>query len=172
MRIFTFIMDRVSALRVWFLDNCMMGDDTVQRQFAEHATVFSGLYEAIYRIGAGEGRFRQGVVGDFAVRLGGIAGGAEELKEELKYLNAHPEWDMDVGKAKMKELTEFLFKNGAVRDGAVEITIDNETYAKYDVADGERLYEGTAAAVLTPYWHIGGKLLEKGSIAKKEEADG
>ena len=143
-------------------------DDAVRRQFVEHAAVFSGLYEAVYRIGKGESRFRQGVAGDFAVRLGGIDG-AEELKAQLDFISSHAEWDSAAGAAKMNELIGFFFGNGVVRDSAGEITVDSETYSKYDVADGERLYEGTVAAIKTPCWHISGKLLEKGIIIRKEE---
>lgn len=145
-------------------------DDVVRSQFSENAAVFSGLYEAVYRIGKGERRFRQGVAGDFVVRLNGI-NGAAELNERLKFLSGYDEWDNDTGVKKMKELTEFFFGNGVIRDSSDKITVNSETYANYEVADGERLYEGTIAEVKIPCWHIDTKLLEKGIIQKKEEAD-
>jgi len=141
--------------------------EAVRTQFIEHSAVFSGLYEAVYRLSCGKGRFRQGVVGDFMVRLNGISGVAE-LKERLKFLSGYAEWDNDTGINKTKELMEFFVSNGAIRDNVSEITVNSETYANYSTADGEMLYAGTVAKVVTPCWHIGGSLLEKGVIQKKE----
>lgn len=145
-------------------------DNAVRSQFAENAAVFSGLYEAVYRIGKGKSRFRQGVAGDFVVRLNSI-NGAAELNERLDFLSGYAEWDNDTSVEKMKELTEFFFGSGVIRDSAATITVNSETYANYEVADGERLYEGTIAAVKTPCWHINNKVLEKGIIQKKEEGN-
>ena len=149
-----------------FKGDMTANQDAVRSQLVSHAAVFSGLYEAIYKIGIGESRFRQGVVGDFVVRMKGISD-AEELCERLDFLSAYMGWDSDTGAKKMKELTEFFLANGIIRDSAAEITVDANTYARYDVADGERLYDGTAATVIAPYWQIGDKILEKGIILER-----
>ena len=141
-------------------------NDAVRNQLVLYAAVFSGLYEAIYRIGKGESRFRQGVVGDFVVRLNEISG-AGDLCEQLRFLNDYGVWDNDTGAKKMNELTEFFLAGGIIRDSTSEITVDSQTYARYDMADGERLYEGTVASVKTPFWQIGDEILEKGIITEK-----
>ena len=142
--------------------------DAAQTQLALNAAVFSGLYEAIYRIGKGESRFRQGVVGDFVVRLNGI-NSAGDLSERLRFLDDYAKWDNETGAKKMEELTGFFLGSGIIRDSAEEITVNSETYARYDVASGERLYEGTVAFVKTPFWQIGDKILEKGIIMETNE---
>lgn len=140
--------------------------EKASKEFAEVAAVFSGLYEPLHSIGKGSLKFRMGVVGDWATRTINLNNASNYLLFWDTRFGDYENWDTEQGRAKVNELLSFVINAGVFRDEADEITVDSNTYKKYDTSDDEMIEAGNPARVITPCWLIGDKILEKGAIGK------
>ena len=141
--------------------------DSGQADFRANAQVFSGLYEPLYTM-CGRGRFRKGLIGDWYERTAYMQNAPAYSAVWAEKLREYESWEQDEGMRLMKELLRFVQSCGIQRDAAQRLTVDETTYARYHMAEGERLEHGQQARVVTPYWRIGNTILEKGTIEKEE----
>lgn len=144
--------------------NCGGAKSDSLGEFVENADKFSGLYEPLYRMDTGKTRFRAGTVGDWVTRMENLQNSPHYIEEWKPRLQDFEQWTKEDGLSKIHELMQFVSSAGVCRDTAENLVIDSETYKKYSTIDGELIEQGTQAAVKSPYWYVGDKVLEKGYI--------
>jgi len=137
----------------------------IQAEFRANAQVFSGLYEPLYTM-CDRGRFRKGLVGDWYDRTAHMQNAPAYGTVWVGKLRDYETWEQDEGVRQMKELLCFVQGCGIQRDGTQRLTVDETTYARYHMAEGERLERGRQARVVAPFWRIGSTILEKGVIER------
>jgi hypothetical protein len=136
------------------------------QEFIAEASVFSGLYEPLYRMGQGKLIFRPGIIGDWVVRMQNLQSTPHFNELWFKTLSGFTEWDATKGTRTILSLLSFLFSAGLKRDSAEKVIIADNTYKQYATIDGELLDAGSSAIVRMPYWSRGEKIIEKGIIEK------
>lgn len=137
--------------------------DQAKEEFASVADVFSGLYEPLYKMGKGDVKFRIGVIGDWVTRTENLSNADHYVKEWRTKLENYSSWNSEQGMAKINELLAFVFESGVHRDTVSQIVVDNASYKKYTSA-GEIIEAQNPARVISPFWFVGDKILEKGII--------
>jgi hypothetical protein len=135
-------------------------------EFAACADAFSGLYEPLYLMGKVSLKFRIGVIGDWVTRTANLTDAVNYQDMWKSRLSNYSSWSHEEGLAKINELLSFIFNAGVCRDTAVQITVDGATYKKYSTSVDEMIEADNPARVITPYWFIEDKILEKGVIEK------
>lgn len=134
-------------------------------EFADCADVFSGLYEPLYMMGNGCIKFRTGVIGDWAARTENLINAADYKEMWKNNFSDYADWSQEIGRVKITGLLSFIKSSGVCRDTANQIIVDGTTYKRYGIND-DMIEEGNTAKVITPYWFIGDKILEKGIVEK------
>ena len=140
-------------------------DNEPNSEFAMNAKAFSGLYEPLYRIAMKSGKFRTGVIGDWATRTENLGNARSYVNYWQTNYGDFSNWTPEIGQQKSEFLLSFVLASGICRSDETTTTVDGNTYKKYDYAD-EMIEENNTANVKSPYWYYGDTILEKGVIEK------
>ncbi|MCL2742069.1 MAG: hypothetical protein FWE70_08220 [Oscillospiraceae bacterium] len=141
-------------------------------ELAEKAGSFVGLFEPIHRISVGEIKGGMGIWADWDVRMANLGGAPELVRFWKGAFGGFERWDEGRLMEGAKTLVGLLSGAGIERGSETEVTADGGAYKRYSTLDGNPIAAGRKARVVSPYWHKGGEVLEKGIMSGMDGEQG
>lgn len=138
-------------------------------EFAARSRSFIGLYEPLWLAQNGQLECDTDLFAEWDSRISNM----EDATALSRYWEvSFGGWENFAGgilSEKIGELFALTEKAGVLRSTEKEVVVSREIFARYFPPQGVRLEPGSTAVVAQPYWHIGGMVLEKGLLCRKEE---